>query len=146
MEIRPLRPEDRVAWEPLWRGYLEFYETELPPAQYDLTWKRLMDPAELMYALGAFEYGKLIGITHYILNRSCWLETYGCYLQDLFTHKDHRGKGVGTALIRAVREETIKLGAHSLWWMTQESNATARRVYDQLATNTGTAIYKMDLK
>jgi hypothetical protein len=26
IEIRPFRPEDREAWEPLWQGYLTFYK------------------------------------------------------------------------------------------------------------------------
>jgi hypothetical protein len=30
VDVRPLRPEEREAWEPLWQGYLTFYETSLP--------------------------------------------------------------------------------------------------------------------
>ena len=32
--VRPLGPEDEAAWRRLWRGYLDFYETELPEAVY----------------------------------------------------------------------------------------------------------------
>ena len=42
--IRPLKPEERLDWERLWRSYLAFYETSLPRATYDVTWARLNDP------------------------------------------------------------------------------------------------------
>ena len=39
--VTSLGPPDRVRWAELWRGYLNFYETELPPEIYDHTWQRL---------------------------------------------------------------------------------------------------------
>src|SRR3546814_604839 len=81
--VRALQPADRAAWEPLWRAYLAFYETELPAEIYDLTWSRFHDPAEPMHAFGAFEKtGVLVGITHAIFHRSCWLAESTCYLQE----------------------------------------------------------------
>ena len=29
--VTAIRPQDRARWAELWRGYLTFYETELPP-------------------------------------------------------------------------------------------------------------------
>ena len=28
--IRPVGPDERAAWEPLWNGYLTFYESSVP--------------------------------------------------------------------------------------------------------------------
>ena len=42
--VTELRAADEARWRDLWRGYLEFYETELPPERYDHTWRRLMAP------------------------------------------------------------------------------------------------------
>jgi GNAT superfamily N-acetyltransferase len=61
----------------------------------ELTWRRFLDPAEPMHALGCFADGELRGILHYIFHRSCWTEGPYCYLQDLFTHLDFRGGGIG---------------------------------------------------
>src|SRR3546814_7551518 len=48
-----------------------------------LTWSRFHDPAEPMHAFGAFEKtGVLVGITHAIFHRSCWLAESTCYLQE----------------------------------------------------------------
>ena len=83
--IRPLGPADRDAWEPLWQGYLEFYETELAPKITDHTWSRLMldgeDPSGFCAVDGD---GILVGIVHYLFHRSCWTIGDYCYLQDLF--------------------------------------------------------------
>ena len=51
MIIRPLKPDDRAGWEPLWQGYLRFYETRLGAEVTDLTFARLTGGADPM---GAF--------------------------------------------------------------------------------------------
>jgi GNAT superfamily N-acetyltransferase len=68
-----------------------------------------------------------------------------CYLQDLFTAPDARGQGVGRALIGAVADWARGQDCGRLYWATQESNATARRLYEQVATNDGFILYKMPL-
>jgi hypothetical protein len=67
--IRPLEPEDRRAWDPLWQGYLVFYEEELPDEITDLTWSRFFDDAESTAAIGAFVDGNLIGFCHHLFHR-----------------------------------------------------------------------------
>jgi hypothetical protein len=55
--IRPLRLDERVAWEPLWKGYLDFYRITAPQETYDTTWARLHDPNEPMWLLGGYVDG-----------------------------------------------------------------------------------------
>jgi GNAT superfamily N-acetyltransferase len=142
IDIRPLRPDEREAWEPLWRGYLEFYETALTPEITETTWRRLHDPAEPMYALGGYLDGRLVGIVHYLFHRSTWSTGDYCYLQDLFTTPDARGLGAGRALIDAVVERARAAGASRVYWLTHESNATARALYDTLADRSGFIQYR----
>ncbi len=140
--IRPPRADERAAWEPLWRGYLEFYQTALPQATYDATWARLNDPAEPMWLLGAYVGGKLQGIVHYLYHRSCWTDGNYCYLQDLFVAKEARKLGLGRALIEAVYREARTAGASRVYWLTHETNATARALYDTLADRPGFIQYR----
>jgi hypothetical protein len=35
--VRPLRPDEREAWDPLWQGYLTFYEASLPSTVTEMT-------------------------------------------------------------------------------------------------------------
>ena len=142
IDIRPLRLDERADWEPLWRGYLDFYKTSVPQQTYDTTWARLHDAHEPMWLLGAYVDGKLLGIVHYIYHRSCWTVGNYCYLQDLFVAQDARTLGLGRALIEAVYREAKAAGASRVHWLTHETNGTARALYDTLADRPGFIQYR----
>lgn len=140
--IRPVDAGERAAWEPLWNGYLTFYETALSKAITDVTWARLHDASEPMFLLGAYAQGKLIGIVHYLFHRSCWTIGNYCYLQDLFVAKEARGLGAGRALIEAVEKKAREAGASRVYWLTKEDNHNARALYDKLADRSGFIQYR----
>ena len=140
--IRPLTPADRAAWDPLWQGYLTFYKASIVPEVTDETWARLLDATEPMHALGAFEDGRLLGIVHLIFHRSTWTTGPYCYLQDLFTVEEARGRGVGRALIEAVYARAREEGASRVHWLTHETNAEARILYDRIADRSGFIQYR----
>lgn len=142
IEIRRLRMDERPAWEPLWRDYLDFYKTSLPQQTYDTTWARLHDPQEPMWLLGATVDDRLLGIVHYLYHRSCWTAGDYCYLQDLFVAQDARKLGLGRALIEAVYREAKAAGASRVHWLTHETNATARALYDTIADRPGFIQYR----
>jgi GNAT superfamily N-acetyltransferase len=143
LEVAPLRPQDRARWAELWQGYLTFYKTELPESRYAETWRRIM-AGEGLYGLGAYSEGRLVGITHYLYHASTWADDV-CYLQDLFADETIRGQGIGRALIEAVANAARIKGASRLYWLTQDSNTTARLLYDRLATNRGFIRYDYTL-
>ncbi len=140
--IRPVRPDERETWEPLWRGYLTFYESAQPSEVTDIIWSRLQDLREPMFALGAERDGKLIGIAHYLFHRSFWTAGDYCYLQDLFVSEAARGHGVGRALIAAVEEKARAAGASRVHWLTKEDNHDARALYDKVAQRSGFIQYR----
>jgi GNAT superfamily N-acetyltransferase len=140
--IRPLAPEDRAQWEPLWQGYLSFYKTSIPADVTDTTFARFFDETEPMHAFVAEHDGEIVGIVHYIFHRSTWTKGPYCYLQDLFTAEHARGSGVGRKLIQAVYERAKAASASRVYWLTQEGNATARALYDKLADRPGFVQYR----
>jgi len=140
--IRPIRADERAAWEPLWKGYQTFYRVSLSEEVTATTWARLQDPAEPMFLLGAYVDGRLAGIVHYLFHRSCWTVGDYCYLQDLFVASEARHLGIGRALIEAVEDEARKRGASRVYWLTQESNTAARALYDQVAERSGFIQYR----
>jgi GNAT superfamily N-acetyltransferase len=140
--IRAVGEGERAAWEPLWKGYLDFYKTALPKETWDVTWARLHDPGELMFVLGAYVENRLLGIAHYLFHRSCWTVGDYCYLQDLFVAEEARTLGLGRALIEAVENAAREAGASRIYWLTHESNAVARGLYDQLAERPGFIQYR----
>lgn len=146
LEIRPLQRSDEADWRRLWRDYLAFYETKLPEKIYALTWERLNSGLPNEYAgLLALSEGKPVGLAHYLFHRSCWLENNACYLQDLYADPDVRALGIGRALIEAVYERAAAQGSREVYWMTQDFNATARKLYDRIAEKTPFIIYQKNL-
>ena len=143
--VRPLAKGDRADWDRLWNGYLDFYETTLPKAQYDLTFARFLDPAEPMFAYLAEHGGKAKGLVHIILHRHGWRDGPTCYLQDLYVDGDTRGTGMGRALIEHVYHVTKAAGGGRVYWLTHETNTTARHIYDRIAERTGFIQYAKTL-
>ena len=140
--IKPVGASERAAWEPLWKGYLDFYGTTVSRETYDTTWARLRDPAEPMFLIGAYVDGKLTGIVHYLYHRSCWTIGNYCYLQDLFVASESRKLGLGRALIEAVYKVAKEEGASRVHWLTHATNTTARALYDTLAESPGFIQYR----
>ena len=143
--VRSLEPSDRARWDELWQGYLTFYKTELTPEQSELTWQRLLDPNYNSFALVAEVDEVVVGLTHYSFQTSTWAELGYCYLEDLFTAPDARGKGVGRALIDAVKEIAVANGCSRLYWNTDEDNATARALYDTYSPASSKRQYRIKL-
>lgn len=140
--VRDLTPSDRDAWGALWRGYLEFYGASVPDEVSALTWARLHDTGEPMFGLAAEQNGEVVGFAICVLHRSSWAREHYCYLEDLYVGEDARGLGVGRALIEAVYARADALGAERVYWVTQETNATARVLYDSVAKRTGFVQYR----
>lgn len=139
-------PTDYGQWLPLWDGYNAFYgrsgATALPLDVTRATWSRFFDPAEPMQALVAESESHLIGLVHFLYHRSTISIPLVCYLQDLFTAAPARGRGVGSALIRAVYDEASRAGASRVYWHTHETNVTAQRIYEKIAERSGFIVYR----
>ena len=140
--IRPARDADFDAWLPLWQGYQTFYKTNIADAVTSKTWGRFLDPAEPMHCALAEQNGKIMGIVHYIVHRSCWTIGDYVYLQDLFVDSNARGLGIGKALIEYVYTQARELNASRVWWLTHESNTDAMVLYDQIADKSGFIQYR----
>ena len=137
VSVRALKPEDKPQWAALWRAYLAFYDTTRPPEIYDLYFERLIgtDPQDFN-ALVAEADGTLVGLTHYLFHRHGWSVENTCYLQDLYAAPDARGMGVGRALIEAVYAQADTAGVPTVYWLTQDFNTEARKLYDRIGVKT----------
>lgn len=149
LHIAPLRAGQFAQWLPLAQGYKTFYNTTVSDEGYAQAWQDLLG-GEPLLGLGAWKAagteaidtedaapaGPLLGIAHAVFHASTWAPRV-CYLQDLFVAPQARGQGVGEALIAHLAQQAQARGASRLYWLTHETNATARRLYDRVAAHHG---------
>ena len=143
LQISPLRADERTAWEPLARGYQDFYLSHKSSDDYDTAWSRLLRN-DGVYGLGARVDTELVGIAHYFFHTGVWTANV-CYLQDLYVKSSHRGQGAARALIEAVATAARAQQAKRFYWLTQDHNASARALYDKVAQFKGFIRYDYPL-
>jgi len=142
VQIRAVESTDFDIWLPLWKGYQQFYEVDIPEPVTLQTWARLLDPAEPMYAALAIAGEQALGMVHLIYHRSTWTAGNYCYLQDLFVADNARGRGVGRALIEHVFADARRNRAARVHWLTHESNNNAMQLYDRIVDRSGFVQYR----
>ena len=144
--IKSISETEYDSWCLLWQDYLLFYKASLTDAITKNNWKRFHEPDEGIIALGAYSDGTLVGFVHYIFHKTNWALTDTCYLQDLYIDSTIRGNGVGRSLIEAVFNDAIKKGSPAVYWLTQEHNESARKLYDKISGLSGFVHYNKPLK
>ncbi|RPE27934.1 GNAT family N-acetyltransferase [Kitasatospora cineracea] len=142
--IRDLAAADEKDWRRLWAGYLDFYESTVPAAVTDSTWRRLLDPHQPLLGRVAERDGTVIGITNSVLHHSTWLTGQVCYLEDLFVDPARRGLGAGRLLLQDLFDLATARGWARVHWLTAHDNP-ARRLYDTFVPADRFVHYERDL-
>lgn len=143
MHLAPLTSADWDSWIELAQGYKAFYQTPTNAEEYLTAWRRITNQ-EGIFGLGAKLDGDLVGFAHYFFHTNVWSPKV-CYLQDLFTAPQARGKGVARALIEEVAQMAVTQGATRFYWLTQDHNLAARGLYDKIAKHNGFIRYDFPL-
>jgi GNAT superfamily N-acetyltransferase len=144
--IRAPRSADEPAWRRLWQGYLEFYRASIAPDVTAATWRRILDPASPVSGRIAEGGGTVVGFAHCVVHEGTWSTRPIGYLEDLFVDPAQRGRGVGRRLIEDLIATARNRNWAYLYWHTQTGNATARRLYDSLASVDDFVRYRVELR
>ena len=131
--VRQIKEADKSSWLELFHSYLKFYDAYPNEMDTDLLWHRLTSSEPQIQGLVAESHGTVVGIAHFHYQLSTWSDTFYCYLEDLYVDEGERGNGIATALMGKVGELAKKQGCSELYWITKESNTTARKLYDKVA-------------
>ena len=143
--IRRVTAGDRPLWEPLWAGYLAFYQRRLAPEVTDFTWQRLIGGGEIECLLAVDPAGEGLGLVHFLYHASSHSLGGNCYLQDLFVAPAARNQSLGRRLILAVADAARAKQAALVYWQTEEFNGAARRVYERVAKRAPFIRYNLEL-
>ena len=131
--VRSLEPRDRAAWQELYAGYGDFYETPLSDEKAELVFGWLLEPAQESFCLVAVnESDRPIALAHYREFSRPLAGGRGLYLDDLFTSAEARGSGAASALITALKDiATVKVT------MTVQADPTGRADPVQIQNRVG---------
>ena len=78
----------------------------------------LFGPQPAAYALVAEIGNEVVGFALYFLNFSTWEGVPGIYLEDLYVMPEHRGTGLGKALLKSLAQIAVERGyARFEWWV-----------------------------
>jgi GNAT superfamily N-acetyltransferase len=116
-EIRRVRPSDVDAVVELVHALAAH---EQAPEECHLTPEQLhavlFRSSPALFGHVATVDGEVAGFALWFLNFSTWRGTHGIYLEDLFVRPEHRGSGLGKALLATLAAECVKQGYARLEW------------------------------
>ena len=133
LQIRAAQAEDVGTILKLIRGLAE-YEHEphaVEATEQDLLRDGFGDHPCFHCALAEWN-GEPVGFALYFYNYSTWKGRPGIFLDDLFVYPEHRGKGIGKALLLHVARIAAAQNCGRYEWLVLDWNTPAIEFYESL--------------
>ncbi len=127
MDIRPATAEDAALIGELLHDFNVEFEEPTPPA--DELARRI---AALLSTDTDVLLADTVGLAVLRFQPSIWTANLECYLAELYVRPEHRGAGIGEALLAAALEHARSRGADYMHLGTTEDDVAARHLYDKL--------------
>jgi GNAT superfamily N-acetyltransferase len=146
LEIRPGRPADVPLIASLIRGLAQFEKLEDEVTMTEaLLAKGLFGDRPYAETLLAEEDGTAVGFALFFHSFSTFLARPGLYLEDLFVVPEHRGHGVGRALLVALARVAVERDCGRLEWSVLDWNREAIGFYERLGArpNSEWTVYRL---
>ena len=147
MILRPATPSDVPVLVGLIHD-LARYEREPEAVEVDAALLEgvLFAEAPVAFATVADDAGDVLGMTIHFLNFSTWTGRVGIYLEDFFVRPEHRGRGVGRALLAGLARTAHDRGYARIDWSVLDWNEPALRFYRSIGARpmTGWTGYRLD--
>lgn len=131
--LRRAQPDDAETIATLVRELAAFerLEHEVEGSADDFR-RQLFGPRPAAEVILAEVAGRPAGFALYFGNFSTFRARPGVYLEDLYVRPEHRGRGIGKALIAAVARVAVERGAGRLEWAVLDWNVAAIAFYRSL--------------
>jgi len=131
--LRAARPEDTPELLRLIRALAVYEKLEHmavgTPALLDAA---LFGPRPAAEAVIAQRGGRAVGFALFFTTFSTFLCKPGLYLEDLFVEPEHRGAGIGKALLRHLAGLAVERDCGRLEWRVLDWNTPSIRFYESL--------------
>ncbi len=129
--VEPIAEGQLATLLPMIAAYQDFYGVGgIDVERNRAFFRRFLAPSEDGMLLGAWRDGELLGYACLYWHFTSLVPAETVLMNDLFVAPEHRGAGVGRALIEATAAVARERGAHSVEWATEPGNATAQSLYD----------------
>lgn len=144
--LRPGERKDVPVIAELIRGLAHFEKLE---HEVSMTEERLganlFGPHRYAETLIALEDDQAVGFALFFHNFSTFLAKPGIYLEDLFVVPEHRGRGVGRALLKGLARLAVERECGRLEWSVLDWNQEAIAFYERLGArpNSEWTIYRL---
>ena len=83
-------------------------------------------------ALVAERGGEVVAFALFFTNFSTFLAQPGLYLEDLYVKPEHRGAGIGEALLKRLAQLAVERGCGRFEWSVLDWNENAIRFYERM--------------
>jgi GNAT superfamily N-acetyltransferase len=136
VRVRAARPEDAGALHALIVALAEYERAphEVVATSDDLA-RALGGPSPRLFGHVAEREGRVVGFAVWFYSYSTWLGRHGIWLEDLFVLPEHRGLGIGKALLVALARRCVAEDLGRLEWNVLDWNEPALAFYRSLGAS-----------
>jgi len=132
-QVRRIAPQDLAAVVRLVHDLAEYERApEMCTLSEDQLSTALFGPAPALFGHVATVGNEVVGCAIWFLNFSTWRGVHGIYLEDLYVQPEHRGGGLGRALLVALAAECVERGYGRLEWAVLDWNEPSIAFYRSL--------------
>ncbi len=135
IKIRPANPSDAETIVSFIRELADYerlaHEAKATPENLRL---HLFGPRPFAEAIMAEVDGESVGFALFFHTFSTFRGQPGMYLEDLFVRPEHRGSGIGKALLSSVAKVAVDRGCERLEWSVLDWNDPALGFYKSLGS------------
>lgn len=136
MTLRPATPADAETVSALILELAEYEKLRDEAVTTPEAIRRALDPApgapRLDVLLAEADGGEAAGFALFFPVFSTFQATWGLYLEDLYVRPEHRGAGIGLALLRGVAAEAVRRGGGRVDWIVLDWNTPALDFYRRI--------------
>ena len=121
---------------------------EVKATEADIRAAMTADDPRIHVLLAETSAGSAVAIALHFFTFSTFEAAPTLYLEDLFVDPEHRGKGIGTALLRELADRASARGCRRMEWVALDWNTDARAFYENLGARpmNGWIIHRMEAK